>query len=215
METQSKNEVGKISLYAAIGGVIGGATLGLLFVLENIAAILWGHDFRNFPPIYPQVMDIVGVYLTVQRFLIILIALVFIIVLNFVIHKTSLGRSMRAVAQDKKAAALVGISVNRITSITFALGSALAAAAGSQLGPIFVVSPTMGMVPILKAFVVIILGGMGSIPGAIMGGYLLGVVESLGAGYISSKYMDMYAFVILILVLSFRPQGLMGKKSNL
>jgi len=193
-------------------GFIG--ALGLLFVLENIAAILWGHDFRNFPPIYSQVINIFGVFLTLQRLFVIIATLFLIVLLSFIVQKTPLGRNMRAVAQDKRAAALVGINVYRVNTITFTLGSALAAAAGALLGPLFVVSPTMGTVPILKAFVVIILGGMGSIPGAILGGYLLGVVESLGAGYMSSKYMDLYAFVVLVLVLSFRPQGLMGKMAN-
>jgi len=190
-------------------GFIG--ALGLFIVLENVAAILWGHDFRTFPPIYTEVIKVSGIFLTLQRFLVILSSVLLILALNLLVHRTALGRNIRAVAQDRIAAALVGISVSRISMITFALGSALAAAAGALLGPIFVISPTMGTVPILKAFVVIILGGMGSIPGAILGGYILGMVESLGAGYISSKYMDLYAFVILLLVLAIRPQGLMGK----
>ncbi len=190
-------------------GFIG--ALGLFIIFENIAGVLWGHDFRSFPPIYPKVIKIFGIYLTVQRLLIVSMAVLLIIALDFLVRKTALGRRIRAVAQDRRAAALVGISVDHVSTMTFAIGSALAAAAGALLGPILVLYPTMGAILIVKAFVVIILGGMGSIRGAILGGYILGVVESLGAGYISSTYRDLYAFVILILVLSFKPQGLMGK----
>ena len=112
--------------------------------------------------------------------------------------------------QDRDAAMGVGINVNRVSSLTFALGSALASAAGSLIGPLFALDPYMGTIPILKAFVVIILGGLGSIPGSILGGYILGVAESLGGGYISTEYQDAFAFVVLILILLFRPHGIIG-----
>jgi branched-chain amino acid transport system permease protein len=186
------------------------AALGLFFVLENVAGILWGHQYRTFPVLYPQIVKVLSISITLQRLLVIIIAVVLIGILYFLIQKTTLGRTIRAVAQDSHAAILVGISVDKISAYTFAIGSALAAAAGALLGPIFLVYPTMGSAPIIKAFVVIILGGMGSIPGAVIGGFVLGIAESLGAAYISSTFMDLYAFAILIIILTFKPRGLMG-----
>jgi len=125
-----------------------------------------------------------------------------------------IGRTIRAVGQDRETAPLLGISVNGVASLVFALSSSLAAAAGSLIGPIFLVHPHMGMSPLLKAFAIIILGGMGSIPGAILGGLILGVVEGLAAGYISAEYKDLFAFGTMVAVLSIRPSGLFGQKER-
>jgi branched-chain amino acid transport system permease protein len=186
------------------------AALGLYFILEETAAIFWGHNYRTFPTVYPQTVKFLGISLSLQRLLVIVITVCLIALLYLVIQKTTVGRTIRAVAQDSHAALLVGISVDRVSAFTFAIGSALAAAAGTLLGPIFLVYPTMGAAPIVKAFVVIILGGMGSITGAILGGFILGIAESLGATYISSTFMDLYAFAIMIIILMFKPRGLMG-----
>ena len=187
------------------------AALGLFFILEGMAAILWGHDYRTFPAVYPQIVHFLGISLSLQRVLVIGVTVILIIILYLVIQKTTVGRTIRAVSQESRAAVLVGISANRVSALTFAIGSALAAAAGTLLGPIFLVYPQMGNAPITKAFVVIILGGMGSIPGAILGGFIVGIVESLGVTYISSTFMDLYAFIVLIIILMFKPRGLMGK----
>jgi branched-chain amino acid transport system permease protein len=138
-------------------------------------------------------------------------ALVLILGAHLLIHRTSLGVAMRATFQDRETAALMGIEIGRIRTLTFAVGSGLAAAAGALLGPIFLVYPAMGDLAALKAFAVVILGGLGSFAGATLGGLLLGVAEELGAGYVSSGYRDAVGFVIIILVLLFRPAGLFAR----
>ncbi|HYS17734.1 MAG TPA: branched-chain amino acid ABC transporter permease, partial [Candidatus Binatia bacterium] len=122
-----------------------------------------------------------------------------------------LGRAMRATFQDRDTAALMGVGIGRIHAATFAFGSGLAAAAGALLGPVFLAYPSMGDLASLKAFSVVILGGLGNLPGATLGGLLLGIAEELGAGYISSGYRDAVGFVIIILVLLFRPSGLFAR----
>jgi branched-chain amino acid transport system permease protein len=126
------------------------------------------------------------------------------------LRKTRIGKQIRAVSQNKDAATLIGIDSNMVNITAFALSGVLAAAAGGLVSPMSLVAPSMGMMPITKAFVVVVLGGMGSIPGAIFGGFLLGLVESLGAGYISSAYKDCFAFGLLVLVLMIKPSGLFG-----
>jgi branched-chain amino acid transport system permease protein len=122
-----------------------------------------------------------------------------------------MGSAIEATAQDRVGAQLVGINVDRIDLITFGIGTALAAAAGALIGPILLVYPSMGGAVILKAFVIIILGGMGSIPGAILGGFMLGLIESIGGGYITTDYNEVLAFGVLVTVLAIKPTGLFGK----
>ncbi len=121
---------------------------------------------------------------------------------------------MRAVAQDPEAASWMGINTNRIALLTFGIGSSLAAAAGVLIGPIFLVYPTMGMEALMKALAIVIIGGMGNVPGAILTGYLIGVLESITVGYISSSYKDAITFGILIIVLILKPSGLLGKHTR-
>jgi branched-chain amino acid transport system permease protein len=187
------------------------AALSLLIILENGAVLLWGAEFRKFPPLLDQQVSFWGISITLQRLLIAVTTVLLILVLQLFVQKTLVGRTIRAVGQDREAALLLGVSPNRVGSMVFALGSALAAAAGSLIGPIFLVHPHMGMAPLLKAFAVIILGGMGSIPGAILGGLILGMVEGLGAGYISTEYKDLFAFGTMVAVLSIKPSGLFGR----
>jgi branched-chain amino acid transport system permease protein len=138
-------------------------------------------------------------------------ALVMIAAAYFVIHRTRLGKAMRATFQDSATAALMGVRVNRIYTLTFAFGSGLAAAAGALLGPVFVVTPNMGDIASLKAFAIVILGGLGNITGATIGGFVLAFAEEIGAGYISSGYRDAMGFVIIILVLLAKPTGLFAR----
>jgi branched-chain amino acid transport system permease protein len=187
------------------------AALALLIILENGAVLLWGAEFRKFPPLLDQQVSFWGISITLQRLLMTVATALIILVLHLFVQKTLVGRTIRAVGQDREAALLLGVSPNRVGSVIFALGSALAAAAGSLIGPIFLVHPHMGMAPLLKAFAVIILGGMGSIPGAILGGLILGVFEGLGAGYISAEYKDLFAFGTMVAVLSVKPSGLFGR----
>ena len=186
--------------------------LGLYMILEGGSSVLFGHDWREIPSPYNDIVLSIGpVLVTLQRLLIFLVCVLLAIGVYFFIMKTLTGKMIRATSQNHDVASLVGISVNRMTLYTFALGSGLAAAAGTMIAPTFMVGPAMGLGPVTKAFVVIILGGMGSIRGAILGGFLLGMVESLGAAFVSSMYKDVFAFGILIIVLIFRPTGLFRK----
>jgi len=135
--------------------------------------------------------------------------------LSLFIQKTKIGKAMRATAQDKDTASLMGININKIITITFAIGSALGAAAGVMVGIYFrTVTPSMGLMPGLKGFVAAVLGGIGNIPGAMMGGILLGITEVMGAAYISSQYRDAVAFALLIMVLLLKPTGLLGRPTQ-
>ena len=193
-----------------INGLI--VALGLFIALENIALILWGGEERTLPsPYATKVITLLSISLTLQRLLVFIISILLIFILYLFIQRTKMGKAIRAVAQDPEVSRLMGIPIHRISATVFAVSSALAAAAGALVGPIFCVFPAMGVTPILKAFVVIVLGGMGSIPGAIFGGFILGIAESLGAGYLSSEYKDAFAFAALILVLMVKPSGLFGK----
>jgi branched-chain amino acid transport system permease protein len=190
------------------------AAIGLIFMFKAVMLLIWGTDFKRFPPTNDSVFNIMGTVITTQRILIILITIVLIILLNLFIKKTIAGATIEALAQDREGALLVGINVRRVETMVFAVGSALAAVAAALISPIFLVYNTMGDSVILKAFVIIILGGMGSIPGAIIGGYIIGLVESLGGAYLSTDYNEIIAFAILIGVLAFKPTGLFGSRSH-
>ena len=131
------------------------------------------------------------------------------------INRTKLGRAMRATFQDRDTARLMGVNVDRIYMATFALGSGLAAAAGALLGPVFVVTPSMGDIASLKAFAIVILGGLGNIPGAAIGGFILAFMEELGAGYISSGYRDAMGFLLIIVILLVKPTGLFAVRERI
>ena len=149
------------------------------------------------------------------RVFVVATALALIVAAWLLIQRTRLGRAMRATFQDRETAALMGVKIGRIHTATFAFGSALAAAAGALLGPIFLAYPSMGDLASLKSFSVVILGGLGNFVGATLGGLLLGVAEELGAGYVSSGYHDAVGFVIIILVLLFRPSGLFARNERI
>lgn len=157
-------------------------------------------------------IDIFGVSINSQSILIFTVAIILMILLQFIVHKTKIGKAMRAVSFDAEAAKLMGISVNNTISATFAIGSSLAGAAGVIFGIYYIkIEPLMGILPGLKAFVAAVLGGIGIIPGAMVGGLLLGVIEALVSAAGFSLWRDGVAFIVLILILIFRPQGLFGK----
>ncbi len=187
------------------------AAVGAMLFLEASARVLWGSDFRSIPAIYDKVLVFGGVRLTEQRLIIIAGAVVLMVVLYIFLKHTMIGSTIEAMAQNRDGASLVGIDVNRVAMLTFAVASILASAAASLAGPIFLVYPAMGSLIIMKAFVIIVIGGMGSIPGAVLGSFILGMTESLGATYISSSYKDVIAFAILVLILSLKPSGLFAK----
>jgi branched-chain amino acid transport system permease protein len=188
------------------------AAIGLIFIFVDGALNIFGPDFKRFPPIHTDVFQFLGVTITLQRIIIVVVTVILIVLLHLFIKKTTVGATIEATAQDREGAQLMGISVNRVRMIVFALGTALASAAAALVAPIHLVYPGMGGPVILKAFVIIILGGMGSIPGAIIGGFMLGVVESLSGGYISTSYNEVFSFGVLVTVLAIRPTGLFGGK---
>jgi branched-chain amino acid transport system permease protein len=187
------------------------AAVGAMLFLEALARVLWGADYRKMPNIYDNVVIIGGIRITEQRLIIIAAAIILMIVLTLFLKRTIVGSTIEAMAQNREGAFTVGIDVNMVGMLTFAIAAVLAGAAASLAGPIFLVYPSMGSLIITKAFVIIVIGGMGSVPGAVLGGYILGLTESLGATYISSDYKDVIAFVILVLILSIKPSGLFAK----
>ena len=188
--------------------------IGVSLFLENVGIRVFGADPKFFPQlIAPRRVELSsGVVVTNHQILVVLVSLILMLALTFFIHRTRTGKAMRAVAFHRDAASLMGIPVNRIITVTFAIGSALAAAAGVLVGLTNPkIEPLMGIMPGIKAFVAAVLGGIGSIPGAVIGGLVMGVSEYLVVGYISSTYRDGIAFVILILVLLIKPAGLLGR----
>ena len=187
--------------------------IGVSLFIENVAQLVFGADPKFFPSLAPRADFIVaGVRLTSEQITVIVVSFLLMLLLRFFIMKTRTGKAMRAVSFSLDAARLMGISTDWIISVTFALGSALAAAAGVLIGmQIPKIDPLMGIMYGLKAFVAAVLGGIGSIPGAVLGGLLIGASEVMVVGYLSSTYREAIAFGILILVLILRPQGLLGR----
>jgi branched-chain amino acid transport system permease protein len=190
--------------------------IGAWIVMQNTEMLAWGGVAKAVVTPFPEVPLVVGpVSLSYLRLFVLAMALVLIAATYLLINRTKLGKAMRATFQDADTAALMGVNINRIYTATFAIGSGLAAAAGALLGPVFLAVPTMGDLAALKSFAIVILGGLGSITGATLGGFILAFVEELGAGYISSGYRDAMGFLIIILVLMFRPTGLFARAERI
>jgi branched-chain amino acid transport system permease protein len=186
-------------------------SFGLSVFLMNLSILLFKADPRSLESGYAHVnIHFFGLQITLERLLAIIVAIILVFLLYLFIQRTKIGIAMRAVAEDREAAQAVGVNIARIHLVTFAIGCALAASAGSIAGAIFFVSPIMGWTPAIKSFVVVILGGFGSITGAIFASLILGIVESIGGGYISYAYKDAYAFIILLLAFLLKPEGLLG-----
>lgn len=187
--------------------------IGVSLFLEYGGMIVVTAQVRTYPPVFPETMYIVGgVYFKYGDIVMLITSVVLMALLHFTVQYTKVGKAMRAVSFDKEAALLMGINTNNIISFTFAIGSALAAAAGVLMGVYFnTIDPLMGIIPGLKAFVAAVLGGIGIIPGAMVGGLMLGLVESIVSGLGASTWRDAVAFLILILVLIIKPSGLFGK----
>ncbi|PJI10107.1 MULTISPECIES: branched-chain amino acid ABC transporter permease [Clostridium] len=193
--------------------------IGMSLLLENGSRLdfIFGPDYRTYPSnlLPSKVINFGSLRLDSLHIIIILISILLALVLQFVVYKTKVGKAMRATSFDKDAAALMGININNIISITFAIGSALAGAAGVLVGILYSrIDPYMGIMPGLKAFIAAVLGGIGIIPGAVLGGVIMGIAETFTKVYISSKLSDAIAFAILILILLIKPSGLLGKKPN-
>ena len=191
--------------------------IGVSYFLQNAALLLFKSNTRTFKSVTENLPDLKlgGLVITSETIVTISVTVVLMIALTLFVNKTKMGKAMRAVSEDKEAAELMGISVNKTITLTFAIGSALAAVAGVLLCSNFhVLSPYTGSMPGIKAFVAAVFGGIGSIPGAMVGGILLGVIENLSKGYISTQLSDAIVFLVLILVLLVKPTGIFGKKIN-
>ena len=189
--------------------------IGVSYLLQNAALLIWGANPKVYTPIISGTLNLFGGQLSVSYISLLTVAacIIIMIALTAFTSKSKLGKAMRACSEDKGAALLMGINVNRTISLTFAIGSALAAIAGVLLCSSYpTLMPTTGSMPGIKAFTAAVFGGIGSIPGAFIGGILLGVIEALAKAYISTQLSNSIVFAVLIVVLLVRPVGLLGKK---
>lgn len=188
--------------------------IGVSIFLENGARVLpfMGPNFRQFPTLPTVNYSLFGVGISRVQIIVLVVSVLLMVILNYIVNYTKIGKAMRAVSFDRGAAYLMGIDVNGVISYTFAMGTALAAAAGILFASAYPqIEPYMGIIPGLKAFVAAVLGGIGSIPGAMMGGFIMGIAETLTKGFISSQLADAIAFGILIVILVVKPTGIMGQ----
>jgi branched-chain amino acid transport system permease protein len=191
------------------------ASLGLILIIDNIAVLLWGDKSKRLvSPFEYDSVKIGEASIRIDWIIAIVLVIVILIMLLFLINKTKIGMAMRATSQKSKTSMLMGINIEHIYIITFALGAALAGAAGVLYGIIFPFSPYIGALPTIKAFAIIILGGLGSIPGAIFGGLLYGIAEQIAVVTLGSLWRDAVAFSVLIVVLVLRPEGIFGEKGD-
>jgi branched-chain amino acid transport system permease protein len=189
------------------------STIGLSVLLQNLAIFVFGADPQRLSTELTEItIRFWGVSFNVQRLLIVVVTVALIFLLNYFSKNTKTGKAMRACAQDLTAAKIVGININKVTMVTCMIGAALAAVAGALVAPLYLVSPVMGIKMVVKSFAVVIVGGLGNVTGAILGGFLVGVSESIAAGMISSHMRDGVAFGILILVLLLKPEGIFTKR---
>ena len=188
--------------------------IGVSYLLQNLALLIYGSEQKAFPTIVAlPTVHIGGVYIDGITLATLIVTAVIMVALSLFINKTRMGKAMRAVSEDKEAAELMGISVNRTITVTFAIGSALAGVAAIFYGAAYTyIRPTTGAMPGIKAFTAAVFGGIGSIPGAMLGGILLGVIEQLSKTYISTLWADAIVFGVLVVVLVVKPTGLLGKK---
>ena len=196
--------------------------IGVSILLQNIAMVVWGRSYHSFPAyVSTEPFQVFGATMTPVQVVIIVVSVACMAGLMFLVHRTKLGRAMRATAENQSVAGLMGVDINAIISITFIIGSTLGAVAGVMVSANYSIAHYyMGFVLGFKAFTAAVLGGIGNLGGAVAGGLLLGLIESLGAGYIGdltggflgSNYQDVFAFFVLIVVLVFRPSGLMGER---
>ncbi len=196
--------------------------IGVSIILQTLAMIIFGRNYKVFPPLLPNnPIEVAGALITPTQIMILIVAALMMGALVLLVEKTKLGRAMRATAENPRIASLMGVDANSVIVATFAIGAALAAVAGVMVAANYSVAHFyMGFIPGLKAFTAAVLGGIGNIYGAMVGGLLLGIVEALGACYIGdltdnflgSNYQDIFAFVVLIIVLTLRPSGIMGER---
>lgn len=190
------------------------SAIGVSFFLQNAVMLIYGPQDKGIPDILPSIKFIFGtVTLTLMQTIILGVAFLLMILLHLLVQHTEIGRAMRATSQDHKMAKLVGINVNRVISFTFFIGSSMAAVGGVLFGLYYhTINFHDGYLAGLKAFTAAVLGGIGNIPGAMLGGILIGLAEGFGAGYLASEWKNVFAFVILVFILLFKPTGLFGER---
>lgn len=197
--------------YAKRGDVIMLLSMGTALLLENFGLLFFGEKTRGVPPLISVVYKISNAYLPAQRLLIFLISSIIIIIFLILMQYTKKGRALRALAQDKEATYLQGVNVNKLSMIGFGIGASLAGVSGAILALIYPIYFGSGTAMTIKAFVMIMIGGAGVLPGAILGGFILGMLESFGYGIIGGSATYLFIFIIVISFLVFRPNGIMGK----
>jgi len=196
--------------------------IGVSIILQTVAMLVWGRNYRTFPSLLPSdPVPVFGATVTVTKIVVIVLSALIMMGLMILVNRSRLGRAMRATAENPRVAGLMGVNPNFVIAVTFAIGAALAAVAGVMIAATYSVAHFyMGFIPGLKAFTAAVLGGIGNIPGAMVGGLILGLIEALGAGYIGqltngifgSNYQDVFAFIVLCGVLILRPSGLLGER---
>lgn len=190
--------------------------IGAWIIMQNTEQLIWSGVAKSIPMPFPEEPLAIGsISVAWSRLFVFAVAIILIVGAQALIQRTRLGKAMRATFQDCDTASLMGININNVYLATFALGSGLAAAAGALLGPIFIVIPSMGNLAVIKAFAIVILGGLGNMKGAALGGFVLALVEEFGAGYISSGYRDAMGFLLIILVLMVKPTGLFARTERI
>jgi branched-chain amino acid transport system permease protein len=190
------------------------ASLGLIMVFENLAAAVFTPDPRSVDPPLTGSVEIGPLLMSSQRLLVLVLTVVLIGAFYLFLQKTSTGKAIRAMGQNRQGAALVGVRITRVTAVVFAVGSALAGGAGALYASLFAVTPFMGNVPLMKGFILATLGGLGSVPGAIAAGFLLGLAESFGSRYLLASFRDGYGFILLIITLLLMPNGLFAARGK-
>jgi len=185
--------------------------LGLSILLQNLGLVAWGPYDLSIPPVFTGVLKIGTLFYPMERLMVVLLSFLLMAGFYLFLKKTRLGLAIQAIAQDTEIARVQGMRINRLYPLAFAVGTGLAAAAGAVIGPLFQLNPWMGIMPQVKAFIVVILGGIGSIPGAFLGGLILGVAESFVSTYASKALADLLGFILVIGILLFRPSGLFGR----
>ncbi len=190
--------------------------IGISYLLQNLCQLIMGVNPLTFPSIINiESLNFFGVTITGNMLVTLIISIILMIVIDLLVKKTKIGKAMRAVSEDREAASLMGININSIISITFAIGSALAAIAGILWAANYPqLKPTMGSLPGIKAFIAAVFGGIGIVPGAVLGGFLLGLIETMTKAYISTQFSDGIVFFILIVMLIFKPNGILGKNEK-
>jgi branched-chain amino acid transport system permease protein len=191
-------------------------SLGLIYVFENVAVLLWGNTTQQISsPLQGLQLSLSqDVVISYDRLSAILIVIVILVALFILLKKTKIGLAMRATSQKSNASMLMGVNIEKVYIFTFALGAALAGAAGALYGILLPFNPTIGALPTIKAFAIIIIGGLGSIPGAVIGGLLYGIAENTAVYFLGATWQDAIAFALLIIVLVIRPTGIFGEKGE-